>query len=189
MTENRLTLNLFIWKRTDGEMVFLEEAFMHSPDFKGLTWNGFQFYTEEEKEEDEERYFDDEDYVEESYCAYIKRTHNWCCTVEDWIDFVKQENPDGICYDNSYRCKSRVEEAMEVAREKDDEEYEYTDCIHSGRMFNEDYLNRDNYERVIEENFEKLKELYKDFETPTTWIAWETFELESTKEKYFWEDK
>jgi hypothetical protein len=69
---------------------------------------------------------------------------------------------------------------MSYASEKDEEEYEYSDCVHSWRIFNEEYLDKKNYDRVIEENFDKLVELYKEYEwcqpsCARECLAWENF--------------
>jgi hypothetical protein len=53
---------------------------------------------------------------------------------------------------------------MDDVNEKEDQEYEYSDCVSVGRIFNEEMLDRDFREYVDEENYKKLLELYKEYE-------------------------
>ena len=53
---------------------------------------------------------------------------------------------------------------MGYVNEIEDQDYEYSDCVSVGRIFDEEMLDRDFREYVNEENYKKLLDLYQEYE-------------------------
>lgn len=145
---------LFIWKLNNWEFVFL------------LGWSPetFEFHTEFSKENIEEDYLYNGDW-EYLFTEYIKSTHDHNSSFEDWVEMVKDEYPNGACFDDSYCGEDWMQEAIKYAREKDEEEYEYTNRRSSG-WFKTNWVPEtiveENYEWFIPENLKVLQDLYNN---------------------------
>ena len=163
MEREEKELNLFIGKTNDWEYVFVEKCFKDWGGWCWLTWNWFEFLTEMQKDERDDDYLYDGDW-EYLFCEYIKYSHDHNTSFEDWVEMCKDEHPNWVSLDDSYCGEEWLQDIMEYASEKEWYDYEYSNCIHWGRMFDEQYVNRDNYEYVDEDNFNKLVELYKEYE-------------------------
>ena len=161
--ENRV--NLFIGKSKDWEYIFLEKAFNDDGWFSWLTGNSFEFKTERQKERDEDNYFSsDNSDIEYLFSEYIKWSHDWDTSLNEWIDMVKDEHPNWASYDDSYCDEEWLQEAMKYASEKEWYDYEYSDCRGGWRMFDDENTKEDYYEYFIPENLKLLQEQYKEFE-------------------------
>lgn len=160
MNEERTAYNLFIGKTVDGYYLFLENAFKHSDDFKGLTWNEFEFLTEREKEERDDDYFycDEWEYL---FGEYIKYSHDYNTTFNEWVEMAKDEWGS---LDDSYAYTWWLSDAMEYAKKKEDIDYEYSNCVGGWRCFNEDSIKKENFEYYIPKNLRILQKLYKEYE-------------------------
>ena len=167
MTRKETALHLFIGKTKNEEYIFLDNAFDNG-SFKGLCGSGFRFYTEFAKENMEEDYFYGSDDCIEFFCDYVKRMHDLDCSYNDWVDMVKDENPNGACFDDSYSSEDWLTSVMELAGEKDWVEYVSSDCCIGWRMFDDRYLDKDFYEWVDEENLKTLIEYYNEYEKRET---------------------
>lgn len=162
---DRQKLNLFLGKTNDWEFVFLESAFKYEDWMSGLTYNVFEFKTEDDKDNDEESYFDDTSETEYMFCEYIKYSHDWNTSVNDWIEMVKDERQNWACYDDSYSWEEWLEDAMEYASEVDDEDYEYSNCRWWWRLWKDSvYSDIDNYEYTIADNWDRFQKLLVEYE-------------------------
>ena len=154
------TYNLFIGKSKDWEYIFLDEAFRYGKDWmKGLTWNTFEFLTQY----DLDKCIDDYDWLE----LWKEAVYHWNCTdgYEDWVDEVKSNwDAEMTVRDDSYSWEERLEKAMKYANEKEERDYEYSDCRWGWRMFDEENIKEDYYEYFIPENLKKLQELYEKYD-------------------------
>ena len=81
-----------------------------------------------------------------------------------------------------YSGRGWLDEPIKYANEIEDQDYEYTDCVSTGRIFDKEMLDRDFREYVDEKNFNKLVELYKEYECEEyqpscarECLAWENF--------------
>lgn len=141
-TREAKELHLFIWKEAHSwEYVFLDEAFKNGNDFKGLTGCKFIFLTEEEVSDR----IDDYDFHE--------------LRVE-----ADESEKLGCVLDDSYSGRDWLDEPIKYANEREDQDYEYTDCVSTGRIFDKEMLDRDFREYVDEENYKKLLDLYQEYE-------------------------
>lgn len=159
MNCERNKLWLFIWKTTDNTYLFLEEAFKYEDWMKWLTYAEFELLTEEQLEDRFDNY-DWEDFWIEAVRA--KQTTEW---LDDWVDSVRAYDWLTSVIDTSYCCD--IEDELWQINEKEWTDYEYSNCIgwwRFGNSYNNDKLNRDNYEYVNEENFKELLRLYKEYE-------------------------
>lgn len=149
--------DLFIGKLKNGGYNFLEYAFKHW-DFKGLVWYELEFLTEGMLDERWDNY-DWEDLRRETVHAW--RTE---LGLDDWVDNVERWDGRQSILDDSYCSYDCVNEAMGMASERDEVEYEYTDCSWWWRCFDETSIKEDSYEWYIPENLELLQKLYKEYE-------------------------
>ena len=174
-TREAKELHLFIWKEAHSwEYVFLDEAFKNGNDFKGLTGTKFIFLTEEEVSDR----IDDYDFrqlrVDVVNC---NNTDDW---YSEWRDSLDESEELRCVLDDSYSGTSWVNNAIAYANVIEDQDYEYSDCVSGGRIFDEEMLNRDFREYVDEENYKKFLELYKEYEgrqpsCARECLAWEQF--------------
>lgn len=157
--------NLFIGKTTDGTYLFLEDAFKYLDDetkkvwLKGLTGFELEFLTQW----DMDRRIDDYDWLElwkEAVCY-------WNCTerYKDWKDEVL-DNGDAemTVRDDSFCDEKCVQEALEYVNEKEEADYEYTNCVGCWRYFDDEDIKAENFEYYIEENLKTLQRLYNEYE-------------------------
>lgn len=158
-TREAKELHLFIWKEAHSwEYVFLDETFKNGNDFKGLTGQKFIFLTEEEVSDR----IDDYDFHELRVEAV--KADNTCEWYIDWRDSLSEREEVQCVLDDSYSGRSWLNNAMDDVNEKEDQDYEYSDCVSVGRIFDEEMLDRDFREYVDEENYKKLLDLYKEYE-------------------------
>lgn len=154
--------NILIWKSKDWDYIFLDEAFRYSDSSKWLCWTRMQFHTEDEYEEAKQRMIDDW-WLKELWVEAVKadRTELW---LDEWSQDVIDEwySP----YDDSYRWKWWIKEWLEIINKREWTEYEpdYSDCTWWWRMFEDEMLKRDYWERVDEKNFKLFKKLYNEYE-------------------------
>lgn len=158
-TREAIELHLFIWKEAHSwEYVFLDEAFKNGNDFKGLTGQKFIFLTEEEVSDR----IDDYDFHELRVDAVkYNNTDDW---YSEWRDSLDENEKLSCVLDDSYSGTSWVYNAMSYANVIEDQDYEYSDCVSGGRIFDKEMLDRDFREYVDEENYKKLLDLYKEYE-------------------------
>ena len=144
---------LFIGKLNNWEFVFLV----------GWTPNTFEFHTEFSKNEMEDDYLYNSEW-EYLFTEYIKYSHDHNCSFEDWVEMVKDEHPNGACYDDSYIDEDWLQEGMRYACEKDEEDYEYSNWRSSGWFKDDDWIpesyKESNYEWFIPERLKVLQDLY-----------------------------
>ena len=152
-------LHLFIWKEAHSwEYVFLDEAFKNGNDFKGLTGQKFIFLTEEEVSDR----IDDYDFHELRVEAVKhNNTDDW---FDDWVDSLDERNKVQWVLDGSYSRQNWLRNAMDDVNKKEDTDYEYSDCVSGGRIFDEEMLDREFWEYVDEENFKKFVLLFNEYE-------------------------
>ena len=174
-TREAKELHLFIWKEAHSwEYVFLDEAFTYWNDSKGLTGCKFIFLTEEEVSDR----IDDYDFHELRVEAVkYNNTDDW---YSDWVDSLDESEKLSCVLDDSYWWTSWVNNTMSDVNEKEDKDYEYSDCVSVGRIFDEEMLDREFWEYVDEENYKKFLELYKEYEwyqpsCARECLAWENF--------------
>lgn len=157
--------NILIGKDKRGDYVFLDDAFSYSDGMKWLCWTRMRFHTEEEYEADKQNMIDD---------WYLKELRQQAVqdgatekSLEDWSEDVLYEN-DSLVYDDSYRYKDRLEEWLDIINKEEWTDYtiDYSDCMWGGRMFDKSMLNKENWKRVVDENFETFKKLYEEYEKP-----------------------
>ena len=165
--------HILIWKNQYWEYVFLDEAFKYDDwSLQWLTWTCMLFHTEDEYEEAKENYVRSWDLL------YLRKeaVQAWSteASYEDRAEEVL-ENDECLVYDDSYRCKWRIDDALEII---DKHEYEnswihatseFSDCTWWWRCFNKEMLNLDYWIRVEWDNFKKFKKLYKEYEKGKTW--------------------
>lgn len=158
-TREAKELHLFIWKEAHSwEYVFLDEAFKNGNDFKWLTGQKFIFLTEEEVSDR----IDDYDFHDLRVDAVkYNNTDDW---YSDWRDSLSESEELSCVLDDSYSGTSWVSNTMDDVNEKEDTDYEYSDCVSVGRIFDEEMLDRDFREYVDEENFKTFLDLYKEYE-------------------------
>lgn len=53
---------------------------------------------------------------------------------------------------------------MGYANEIEDQDYEYSNCVSVGRIFDKEMLDRDFREYVDEENYKKFLDLFQEYE-------------------------
>lgn len=156
--ENKL--NLFIGKSKDWEYIFLDEAFTYGNWWmSGLTWTTFEFLTQYDLDNRIEEY----DWEE----LWKEAVYHWNCkdSYRDWVEEVKSNwDAESTVKDDSYSWEERLEKAMQYANEKEERDYEYSDCRWGWRMFDEENIKEDYYEYFIPENLKKLQELYREYE-------------------------
>ena len=151
--------NCFIGKSKDGEYIFLEDAFRYPDGFKWLTWTIFKFLTEYELDRRIREY----DWLE----LWQEAVFHWNCTqgYDDWVEEIKDIwEARQIVRDNSYENAEWTQGAMSVARQNEQKEYEYSDCIGGWRIFEHKMLSEDYYEYFIPENLRLLRNLYYKYE-------------------------
>lgn len=152
--------NLFIGKSKDWEYIFLEEAFKYGRDWmKGLTWSTFEFLTQYDLDERIDNY----DWMELRKDA----VYHWNCTdsYQDWVEEVKDNwDAEATVKDDSYCNEQWLKGAMDVARQHEERDYEYSDCRGGWRIFEHEMLSEDYYEYVIPENLKTLRSLYYKYE-------------------------
>ena len=174
-TREAKELHLFIWKEAHSwEYVFLDEAFKNGNDFKGLTGQKFIFLTEEEVSDRIDDYDFHELRVDAVKAGY---TDDW---FDDRFDSLDESEKLSCVLDDSYSGTSWLNNAMNDVNKKEDQDYEYSDCVSVGRIFDEEMLDRDFREYVDEENYKKFLELYKEYEwyqpsCARECLAWENF--------------
>ena len=158
-TREAKELHLFIWKEAHSwEYVFLDEAFKNGNDFKGLTGQKFIFLTEEEVSDR----IDDYDFHDLRVEAVKhNNTDDW---FDDWVDSLDERNKVQWVLDGSYSRQNWLRNAMDDVNEKEDTDYEYSDCVSGGRIFDEEMLDREFWEYVDEENFKKFVLLFNEYE-------------------------
>lgn len=158
-TREAKELHLFIWKEAHSwEYVFLDEAFKNGNDFKGLTGQKFIFLTEEEVSDR----IDDYDFYELRVEAV--KAGNTCEWFRDWLDGLDEREKIQCVLDDSYSGRDWLDEPIKYANEIEDQDYEYTDCVSTGRIFDKEMLDRDFREYVDEENFKKFVLLFNEYE-------------------------
>ena len=158
MEREETMYNIFIGKTKDNTYNFLEYSFKNSETFKWLTGYELEFLTEDELDDRWNDY--DFDYLWRD-AVQAQQTELW---LDDWVEQIENFDWRDWILDNSFGYKDCVEEAMEMAKKKDEVEYEYTNCIGCGRHFNEDNIKEDYYEWFIPENLKLLQDLYDKFE-------------------------
>lgn len=158
-TREAKELHLFIWKEAHSwEYVFLDEAFKNGNDFKGLTGQKFIFLTEEEVSDR----IDDYDFHDLRVEAVKhNNTDDW---YSDWFDSLDEREKEQCVLDDSYSGTSWLCNTMDDVNGKEDQDYEYSDCVSVGRIFNEEMLDREFWEYVDEENFKKFVLLFNEYE-------------------------
>lgn len=159
MARHEEKLNLFIGKTDNNTYLFLAETFEYDDWMKWLTYFEVDLLTEEDLEERFDNYEWDDLWRD---AVWHKKTEEW---LSDWIDSIRCYDWLTVCIDTSY-C-NEVDKYLEEINKIEEKNYEYSDCIASGRFgndYNNRLLNKDNYEYVNEENFNKLLELHKQFE-------------------------
>ena len=162
--ENRIWkhYNILIGKNKYNEFIFLDEAFKYQYWFKWLVWTKYMFHTEEEAEKELTDYLNN-DWVLELW----KEAVAWWHTYSSYSDYVDDFEWDySIIYDQSGIYDNHVIDAIEIASEKDwiDYDRDYSSCVWWWRIFDEEEINEEYYEWIIEENFNILKNLYKEYE-------------------------
>lgn len=167
MEREEKQFNLFIGKTTDWEYVFLDSAF-NDWERSGITWHTFEFHTEFSKnnEEDSYLYSDDWEYL---FCEYIKYSHDHDTTFNEWVEIYKEEHPNGASFDESYYDEEWLREGMDYASNEEDLDFEFSDCRSGGRIFDEWYIKKENYEYLIEDNFNVLVDCFNKYEKRITW--------------------
>ncbi len=158
-TREAKEFNLFIWKEAHSwEYVFLNEAFKNGDDFKGLVGHKFIFLTEEEVSDR----IDDYDFHELRVEAVkYNNTDDW---FDDWVDSLDENEKLSCVLDDSYSGREWLDEPIKYANEIEDKDYEYTDCVSTGRIFDKEMLDRDFREYVNEENYKKFVLLFNEYE-------------------------
>ena len=107
--------------------------------------------------------FEDYDWEE----LWKEAVYHWNCrdSYRDWVEEVKSNwDAEMTVKDDSYCDEEWLQEAMKYANEKEERDYEYSDCRGGWRMFDEDNIKEDYYEYFIPENLKKLQEQYREFE-------------------------
>lgn len=164
MERKEIKLNMFLWKTNYWEYVFLESAF-DNWSFTWLTYDSFDFHTEKDKETDDEIYLNDTSEIEYMFCEYIKWSHDFNCSMNDYIDRLTDETPNWLVYDDSCCWEHWLIEAMEKASERDWLEYKYSDCRWWWRLWKDsEYAVKENYQYIDEENWNKFQELLVEYE-------------------------
>lgn len=165
--ENRRDYHILIWKDKYGDYIFLDDAFKHSDNFKGLCGTRMKFHTEDEYERDRKNVIDD-GWLEDLWIEAVK-AHRTTLWLDEWSEDVLEEDDD-YPYDPSYRCEWRIDEALEIIDKHEYEETgihatsEFSDCTWWGRCFDEEMLKRSYWEWVEPINFRTLKRLYNAYE-------------------------
>lgn len=151
--------NLFIGKSKDWEYIFLDESFTYKDWMSGLTWTSFEFLTQY----DLDRRIEEYDWEE----LWKEAVYHWNCrdSYRDWVEEVKSNwDAEMTVKDDSYCDEEWLQEAMKYANEKEERDYEYSDCRGGWRMFDEDNIKEDYYEYFIPENLKKLQGQYREYE-------------------------
>ena len=156
----RITYNLFIGKSKDWEYIFLEEAFSYGKNWlSGLTWSVFEFLTQW----DLDKRIDDYDWMELRKDAVYY--WNWTEWYNDWVEEIKDNwDAEMTVRDDSYYNKQWLKDAMDVARQNEEIDYEYSDCRGGWRIFEHEMLSEDYYEYHIPDNLKTLRNLYYKYE-------------------------
>ena len=165
--EKRQKVNMFVWKDKNWCYVFVDDAFKHSDWFKGLCWSIFEFHTEDEADRALEDYVYNTDdllfiYTDMFRAGKISRSESF----DDWRDRVYEQDWYSTIYDGSYQWEDWLKDAVYYAGEKEWVDYavKCTNCVWWWRCIHRDMLNYDYWDYVIDDNFKKLKELYKEYE-------------------------
>lgn len=159
MARKEEELNLFIGKTKNNSYLFLNRTFEYDDWMKWLNYFEVGLYTERQLEDRFDNY-DWENLWRDA--VWNKQTEEW---LDDWVDSIRCYDWLTTVIDTSY-CNV-VDKYLEEINKKEETNYEYSDCIACGRFGNgsNNYLlNREEYEYVNEENFNKLLELHKQFE-------------------------
>lgn len=160
MDREAIKLNMFLGKTNSWEYVFIDEAFKYKDWMSWLTYSIFEFLTKDEID----KRIDDYDWIE----LWKDAVYRWNCTDSylDWVDeIIDSWGAEEVVRDSSYCNDSWLTSQMELASEKDLEDYEYSDCRWWWRLWKDsEYADRENYEYVNEENFEKFILLYNEYE-------------------------
>lgn len=162
MKRQQTDYNIFLGKMKNiNEYVFLDYTFKDWA-MSGLTYSAFEFATKDELEEMKEDYYSSDD-AYDMFIEYIKYHKPRNMTYNDWSDMAMDESD--YPFDDSYSNKSWLSDVMELVNEREDAEYEKSNYIGWWRMWkNSEYADRENYEYVNEENFEKFILLYNEYE-------------------------
>lgn len=160
MDREEIKLNMFLWKTKEWEYVFIDSAFKYKDWMSWLTYHVFEFLTKYEID----KRIDDYDWLW-LWKDAIKadQTTQW---FNDWVDeIIDCWEAEEVVRDSSYCNYSWLISQMELASEKDWEDYEYSDCRWWWRLWKDsEYSDKNNYEYINEENFNKFLKLLIEYE-------------------------
>lgn len=162
MERQQTDYNIFLGKmKNANEYVFLDYAFKNWA-MSGLTCAVFEFATKDELEEMKEDYYSSDD-AYDMFIEYIKYHKPRNMTYNDWSDMAMDESD--YPFDDSYSNESWLSDIMELANERENTEYEKSNCILWWRMWKDsEYANKENYEYVNEEFRPEFQKLYNEYE-------------------------
>lgn len=162
MERQQTDYNIFLGKmKNANEYVFLDYAFKDWT-MSGLTYSAFQFATEDELERLKEDYYSSDD-AYDMFIEYIKYHKPRNMTYDDRSDLAMSESD--YPFDDSYLHMSWLSDVMELVNERENTEYEKSNCIGWWRMWKDsEYVDRKNYEYVNEEFRPEFQKLYIEYE-------------------------
>ena len=165
MDRESMVFNKFIWKTYDDEFIFLDEIFKYWDSWSTwLTYSSFTFHTEMQKDKDDDDYLYSSEW-EYLFTEYIKRSHDYNTSMEEWIDMCKDEHPNWVAYDDSDCWEQWLLDVMKQYSEETWYDYEYSNCVWWWRMWKDSPLaNRDTYEFVNEEFWPEFQKLLDEYE-------------------------
>lgn len=162
MERQQTDYNIFLGKmKNANEYVFLDYAFKDWA-MSWLTYSAFQFATEDELERLKEDYYSSDD-AYDMFIEYLKYHKPRNMSYDDWSDMAMDESD--YPFDDSYSNMSWLSDVMELVNERENTEYEKSNCIWWWRMWKDsEYADRENYEYVNEEFRPEFQKLYIEYE-------------------------
>jgi hypothetical protein len=94
-------------------------------------------------------------------CEDLRRDAVYNCKYYGSLSDYQDEVDESWVYDASYMYTQEVQDMILYVNEKEEKEYEYSDCKGGGRMFDDEMLEDDYWEYLV---FPEIKELIKEFE-------------------------
>lgn len=162
MDREAIKLNMFLGKTNSWEYVFIDEEFKYKDWMYGLTYSVFQFATEDELEKLKEDYYSSDD-AYDMFIEYIKYHKPRNMSYDDWSDMAMSESD--YPFDDSYSNEFWLTDIMAKESERIWEDLEYSNCIWWWRLWKDsEYSDKNNYEYINEENFEKFLKLLPEYE-------------------------
>lgn len=149
---NDIQLNLYVGERLDWEHVFIDYAFDEG-DFKGLTGSWYEFFTEDQRYD---KIYNDQD--EDFYYDIWKGLVQAEKTVEGFYDWMEKTQ------DEEYGQKKGDPLPKEVDEVKERKGFLVGICVHWWRIFDESYLDKDNYKKTDRRGFKTLLKYFPLYE-------------------------